>query len=136
MTNSELIAKAASVLRPKQIGKHLSADVGCAVLTNNGNVYTGVCIDTSGGMGFCAEQSAMAAMITAGEYKIEKIVAVWRNEEGTLFVGAPCGRCREFMRQVDEANLDTTVVLGIEKTVKLRELLPEYEWWTERVEGM
>jgi bacterioferritin-associated ferredoxin len=66
-------------------------------------------------------------MITAGEYEIEKIVAVWRNAEGALFVGAPCGRCREFMRQIDERNLDAAVVLGMERTVKLRELLPNHE---------
>ena len=30
-------------------------------------------------MGFCAEHSAIAAMITAGEYKIKKIVAVWKK---------------------------------------------------------
>jgi cytidine deaminase len=136
VTNSELIAKAASVLKPKQIGKHLMGDVACALLTNNGNVYKGVCIETFGGMGFCAEQNAMGAMITCGEWKIEKIVAVWRNAEGMLFVGAPCGRYREFMRQIDERNLDTDIVLGTERTVKLRELLPNYEWWTEQVHGM
>ena len=113
MTNSELITKAASLLKPKQIDKHLMGDVGCALLTNSGHVYAGVCVETFGGMGFCAEQNAIGAMVTAGEYKIEKIVAVWRNSEGTLFVGAPCGRCREFMRQIDEHNLDAAVVLGM-----------------------
>jgi cytidine deaminase len=87
-------------------------------------------------MGFCAEQNAMGAMITGGEYKIEKIVAVWRNAEGTLFVGPPCGRCCEFMRQIDDGNLDTVVLLGMERTVTLRELLPNSEWWTEPVHGM
>lgn len=111
-------------------------DVGCALLTDSGNIYIGVCIETFAGMGFCAEQNAIGAMITAGEYRIEKIVAVWRNGQGTLFVGAPCGRCREFMRQVDEGNLDIAVVLGIERTVKLRELLPNCEWWTEQIDGM
>jgi cytidine deaminase len=136
VTNSELIVKAASVLKPKEIGNHLMGDVGCALLTNSGNLYIGVCIDTFGGMGFCAEQNAIGAMITAGEYKIEKIVAVWRSGEGTLFVGAPRGRCREFIRQVDEGNLDTVVVLGMERTLKLRELLPNYEWWSEKLHGM
>ena len=111
-------------------------DVGCVLITDRGHVYGGVCIETFGGMGFCAEQNAIGAMVTAGESKIEKIVAVWRNSEGVLFVGAPCGRCREFMRQIDEHNLDTIVVLGMEHKAKLRELLPNYEWWTEQVHGM
>jgi cytidine deaminase len=52
VTNSERIAQAAPVLKPKQIGKHIMGDAGCALLTNSGSVYTGVCIETSGGMGF------------------------------------------------------------------------------------
>ena len=50
-------------------------DVGCALVTDKGNVYLGVCIDTSLGMGFCAEHSAIAAMITHGEHIIKKIVS-------------------------------------------------------------
>ena len=46
--------------------------VAAAFLTDKGNVYTGVCIDVPAGMGFCAEHTAAAAMITAGESKIEK----------------------------------------------------------------
>jgi len=30
-------------------------------------------------MGFCAEHNAIAAMITAGESKIERIVATWKK---------------------------------------------------------
>jgi len=35
-------------------------------------------------------------MVTAGEYQITKIVAVWRDADDTLYVVPPCGRCREF----------------------------------------
>ena len=86
--------------------------------------YTGVCIDTTG-WGLCAERSAIAAMVTAGEYVIKAVVAVWRDENGeNLTVPPPCGVCREFMRQVDPANLEADVVLGLEKVVKRRDLLP------------
>jgi cytidine deaminase len=40
----------------------------------------------------------------------------------------PCGRCREFIRQIDEANLETDVLLGQDKMRKLKELLPYHEW--------
>jgi cytidine deaminase len=73
----------------------------------------------------------MAAAITNGEYKVSKIVAVWRDPKtGDLHVLPPCGTCREFMRQVDEANLDTEVVLGHGESLKLKELLPKYQWPT------
>ncbi|MFB7740364.1 hypothetical protein ACFC08_39945 [Streptomyces sp. NPDC056112] len=67
-------------------------------------------------------------MVTAREYRIAKVVAVWRNDEGVLHVLPPCGRCREFMRQIDPANLDTEVVLGRNRTARLRDLLPASEW--------
>jgi len=67
-------------------------------------------------------------MVTAGQYRIAKIVAVWRDGEGVLYVVPPCGRCREFIRQIDPANIDTEVVLGRDKLATVRELLPFNEW--------
>ena len=130
MTNEELILRAASVLRPRATTDgRLIGDVGATLLTDTANVYSGVCIDTGSGTGFCAEHSAIAAMVTSGEYRIATIVAVWRDErDGTLYVVPPCGRCREFIRQIDEANLETEVILAKDKTVKLKELLPYHEW--------
>ena len=93
-----------------------------------GKIYRGVCIDTGSGMGFCAEHAAVAAMVTARESSIAKVVAVWLDKDGTLFVLPPCGRCREFMSQIDESNLDTAVVLGRDQVAPLRELLPFHEW--------
>jgi hypothetical protein len=45
-----------------------------------------------------------------------------------LYVLPPCGRCREFIREVDPANLDTEVILGSDQSALLRELLPANEW--------
>ena len=68
-------------------------------------------------------------MITAGEYRIQKIVAVWRDERnGKLSVLPPCGICREFMRSIDENNLEAEILLGRSKSVKLKELVPCWEW--------
>jgi len=122
LTNREMIEKAMTVLRPIKLAHANEAgDVACALLSSNGNLYLGVCIDVGGGIGFCAEHSAIAAMITAGETRIAKIVAVWRDQ----VVLPPCGRCREFMSQIDAENLACTdVILGEDKVVKLRELLP------------
>ncbi len=132
LSNKELIEKAASVLNPTKLGDFLIGDVGSALVTDKGNVYLGVCMDISSGIGFCAEHSAIAAMVTAGEFKIEKIVAVWRSDddEQKLHVLSPCGRCREFMRQIHPDNIrDTVVIMGSDKDMKLSELLPYHEWF-------
>jgi cytidine deaminase len=67
-------------------------------------------------------------MVTAGEYRIARIVAVWRDDEERLYVLPPCGRCREFLRQIDPANIETEVVLSRIRGAPLRELLPAHEW--------
>jgi cytidine deaminase len=128
MTTDELIQSAASVLNPKRVGDRVFGDVGATLITEDGHAYSGVCIDTGSGTGFCAEHSAIAAMVTAKEYKIKTIVAVWKDETGRLHVVPPCGRCREFIRQIDEDNLETDVVLGPAHVVKLKDLLPYHAW--------
>lgn len=137
VTNEELIRNAARVLKPRHIaGGRLIGDVGATLVTDKDNTYTGVCIDTGSGTSFCAEHSAIAAMVTSGEYRIAKIVAVWRDErDGKLYVLPPCGRCREFIRQIDEGNLETEVVLGNGKVLKLKELLPYHEWPEPEMDG-
>lgn len=129
MTNEELINKADSMLNRHMANDHrLFGDVASALLSETGNVYVGVCADTPT-WGICAERSAIAAMITAGEYKIKKVVAVWRDENGeNLTVLPPCGVCREFMRQVDYDNMGTEIVLGLDKSETLTELLPAARW--------
>jgi cytidine deaminase len=68
-------------------------------------------------------------MITAREYRIKSIVAVWKDEKGEVYILAPCGRCREFMYQTNKENLDTDVILDRNKVVKLKDLLPYYDWF-------
>jgi cytidine deaminase len=119
-----MIEQAKTVLRPRKLaGDNAAGDVACALLSSSGKLYFGVCIDINSGIGFCAEHSAIAAMITAGESSIARIVAVCGD-----VVLPPCGRCRELIYQIDHTNLlNTEVVLGPERTVKLKDLLP-YPW--------
>ncbi|MFJ2030491.1 cytidine deaminase family protein [Streptosporangium sp. NPDC087985] len=128
VSNDELIGSAEAVLNPHTVGDRLFGNVGATLVTEAGTLYSGVCVDTGSGTGFCAEHAAIAAMVTAGEYRIARIVAVWRSDEGVLHVLPPCGRCREFIRQIDPANIDTDVVLGRRTSTRLRELLPFHGW--------
>ena len=78
-------------LNPRKLSDNSYAgSVAAALVTNNENVYKGVCIDTPCSMGFCAEHAAIAEMITAGESRIEKIVAVCDGKG----IVSPCGKCR------------------------------------------
>mgnify|MGYP004540182649 FL=1 len=103
--------------------------VAAAILTKQGNIYVGVCIDTASTLGMCAERNAIANMITNGESKIDKVVAVMPDGK----VGSPCGACREYMMQLDRDSGDIEILVDLEtlKTVRLGELLP-YWWGRER----
>ena len=98
--------------------------VVAAVLGSNNKIYTGVCIDTSCGMGLCAERSAIVSMLSDGEYKIKKVVCI--GEKGNLMM--PCGVCREFMMQLDITG-EIEILKDIKgyKTIRLKELIPN--WW-------
>jgi cytidine deaminase len=63
-------------------------DVGSALVTDKGNIFVGVCVDTASSLGFCAEHNAIGNMVTHGDSKIISIVAV--NRQGKIL--APCGR--------------------------------------------
>ncbi len=99
--------------------------VAAAILTKKGNIYVGVCIDTACTLGMCAERNAIANMITNGESQIDKVIAVMSDGK----VGSPCGACREFMMQLDKDSGDIEILLDLDtqKTVKLKDLLPD--WW-------
>ena len=99
--------------------------VAAALITKAGNIYVGVCIDTSASLGMCAERNAIANMITNGESRIDKILAVMPDKR----VGPPCCVCREMMMQLDRDSGDIEVMLDYDtrKIVRLKELVPD--WW-------
>lgn len=102
--------------------------VGAALMTDKGNIYSGVAITCTCNIGFCAEHSAIAEMLKNNESRIVKIVAANSNT-----VVAPCGRCREFIRMVNEENMDAEVMVAQDNVVKLKELLP-YAWTLDSFE--
>lgn len=121
MEFKQLYDIAVKTLNPRELSKSSSAgEVASALITDKGNVYTGVCIDTPCSMGFCAEHAAIAAMVTAGENRIEKIVAVYKD--GGIM--PPCGRCREFIYQIHKDN-DKCEVMLTNRVALIKELLPD-----------
>ncbi len=124
ITFEELYAAAKAVLNPRRLSRSAEAGgVGAALLTADGSLYTGVCIDTNCSMGFCAEHAAAAGMVTAGESHVVRMVAVrW---DGNIL--PPCGRCREFISQLNDANLDAEVLVDPGVVLALCDLLP-YDW--------
>lgn len=121
----ELIASAQGVLgeyRLKGGWGFTAGSVAAALRTSTGRIYTGICMDLSCGIGFCAEHAAVAEMLKHRETDVRMIVALHRR--GIL---PPCGRCRELLIQVSPKNRDSLVVLSRRRVVTLKTLLPK-DW--------
>jgi cytidine deaminase len=105
-------------------------EVGAALRTRTGKVFTGVNLDAYlGRMAVCAEAVALGrAVVDAGDAGIETIVAVRhpppREKDQTAAVVSPCGACRELIFDYDP---QARVIVPNGKApgvVKIGELLP------------
>lgn len=123
----ELYKKALAVQGGRKISDYVEAGgVAAAILTKSGNIYTGVCVDTSSTLGICAERNAMFSMLTHGEHEMEKVLAIMPDGR----TGAPCGACRELMVQLmPNTYKDIEIMLDYshKRVITLDKLTPE--WW-------
>ena len=124
---NEMYKAAKNVQNGRKISNYIDAGgVAAAVLSSSGKIYTGVCIDTCSTLGICAERNAIFNMITNGEEKIDKVLAIMPDGKS----GAPCGACRELMVQLmPDGYKDIEILLDYEaeRIVKLGDITPE--WW-------
>lgn len=124
MDFQELCKRAFAVVNPRELSELAEAgSVGAALETDTGNVYVGVCMDVACSVGFCAEHAAAAAMVTAGESRVVKMVAVNRQGEPM----PPCGRCRELITALHPENDQAQVMVSRDTVLTLEKLLP-YDW--------
>lgn len=124
---NEMYQAAKAVQNSRKISDYIEAGgVAAAILSSSDEIYTGVCIDTCSALGICAERNVIFNMITNGEQKIKKVLAIMSNGK----TGAPCGACRELMVQLMPDHYQQVEILldyEAEKVVTLGELTPE--WW-------
>ena len=121
-TREKLIEAARAICRDFPLQDKFSAGgVGAAIRTADNHIYIGICIDLGSGLGFCAEIAAIAEMLKHRETQIETVVAVSGQR-----ILPPCGRCRETMAQIDARNMDSRIIVGEDREVFLRDLLPQH----------
>lgn len=121
---TEMYEAASAVRRPREITGEISAgEVAAAVQSESGKIYVGVCVDTACTLGICAERNALFNMITNGESRVRRVLAVM-GDGGT---GAPCGACREFLMQLGCRDAEIMLDYRTGRTATLAELTPE--WW-------
>ncbi len=98
--------------------------VGAAVLGNAGT-YVGANVENaSWGLSLCAERSALAAALTAGDREIRAIAVACIDAEssGPVNYLMPCGACRQWMAELAPAA--TVLIANREGEYSIDDLLP------------
>ena len=103
--------------------------VGAALLAKNGNYYTGCNIENAGYTpSNCAERTAFFKAVSEGERSFTRIAVVGNYPGKPGDYCAPCGVCRQVMREFcDPETFEIIIARGSEdyKSFLLKELLPE-----------
>jgi cytidine deaminase len=97
--------------------------VGAAILAEDGHIYAGCNVENASfPEGWCAETSALGAMVTAGVTRIREIAVIGAVAQLTT----PCGGCRQRLSEFGEANTPVHICgpEGHRKTFRLGDLLP------------
>jgi len=101
----ELIAAASAAIKARY--RDDWQEVGAALRTRSGKIFTGVNLDAYlGRMAVCAEAVALGrAVVEIGDEGIDTIVAVRqpppREKDQSIAVVSPCGACRELIFDYD-----------------------------------
>jgi cytidine deaminase len=97
--------------------------VGAAVRSRSGRVFAGCNVENAAyPQGWCAETSAIAAMVTAGERELVEILTVANGDQ----LATSCGGCRQKIREfaTPDALIHAAGPEGVRRTFTLDELLP------------
>ena len=119
----EALIAAATAARERAHAPYSRFLVGAALLMEDGSIVTGCNVENrSYGLSLCAERNAVTAAVGRGLEKPQAVVVVTSSSPPA----APCGMCRETLRELVE---DVPILLvnaeGERLERQLAELLPD-----------
>lgn len=97
--------------------------VGAALITNNGEIYTGCNVENiSFGGTICAERTAVVKAVSNGQTEFLKI-AIAESNEGDC---SPCGICRQFLSEFSKDGMLKVIFKSNNTLVEvlLKDLIP------------
>ena len=122
-----LIQKA-QAMRKRSYCPYSGFSVGAALLTNSGRVYGGCNVENASyPVTICAERTAMVKAVSEGDCGFRAIAIVGGKSAAPEGYSAPCGSCRQFMREFSDPAIFEIIVAKDPEDYKiftLEELLP------------
>lgn len=121
-SDEDLIQQARAV-QQKAYAPYSQFKVGAALLTADGNVYTGCNVENASfGATNCAERTAVFSAVCDGSRQFLKIVVVTESDEPVM----PCGICRSVLFEfAPDLEIIAVSATGKVHRSKLHELYPE-----------
>ncbi|MEF8873530.1 MAG: cytidine deaminase [Candidatus Thermoplasmatota archaeon] len=102
MEEEEKLIEKAKEARKNAYAPYSEFKVGAAVLTLDGEIYTGCNVENSSyGLSICAERVAIFNAVSDGKRDLEAVAVIADTQE----VVAPCGACRQVIFELNE-NMD------------------------------
>ena len=96
--------------------------VGAALESEDGRTHAGCNVESaSSPAGLCAERSALAAAVGAGQRQFRRIAICCSDERPA----APCGVCRQALIEFGDIEVVSEGRTGERRTWRLGELLPD-----------
>ncbi len=128
----KLYREAKDLYHPEEISLFVYGhNVVCALEAENGEIFTGICIESCRGvLNLCAERTAALNMyVNSGQTVIKRIMAFRDKVPAKAEDCTPCGACRDFLLQLNVKNKNAEYLIDFEnrETVILDELMPN--WW-------
>lgn len=128
MDYAELIA-AALKARRQSYSPYSGYQVGAALLTEEGKIYTGCNIENAAyGPTNCAERTAFFKAVSEGERQFRAIAIAGSPAGEVVQLAWPCGVCRQVMMEFCEPESFVVIAVKSEQEYEMRtlkELLPE-----------
>ena len=95
--------------------------VGAALLAKDGKIYSGVNVENASfGLAICAERSAVANAVTAGQREFSAIAVAGPESAATV----PCGACRQVLSEFNPSLVVLYTTPDGVSTTTIDELLP------------
>ena len=90
---------AAQAVREHSYSPYSKFKVGAAVLTRDGEIFTGTNIENASyGLTVCAERNSIFAAVSAGKRRFRALALITQKLPGLAF-NSPCGACRQVMSE-------------------------------------
>jgi len=124
MSNIETMIKMAQQAMDRAYAPYSKYYVGACVEAEDGDLFAGCNVENASySVTVCAEVNAISSLIAAGKKRIKSLLVISSGEK----ISAPCGKCRQFIREFAGSDVPVYLCLKdeVSETITVEQMLPK-----------